>query len=165
MPYVQAQSLFDEDYPAGILRYYWKSLYLDSLSSEAIDCLIAAASNRPSSHSTVEIWQMGGAVNRTSADESAFGGLHAPYLLGVEANWEDLHADEVNIAWTRKCIEDMQPFSDGSEYLNFPGFMEKGEETLRKTFGNGYERLVALKNKWDPANLFQLNANIKPTMS
>jgi len=164
MPYVQAQLLYDEDYPAGTLRYYWKSLYLDSLSSDAMDRLIAAASNRPSSHSTVDIWQMGGAVSRVSADDSAFSGRQAPYLLGVEANWEEQHKDEANIAWTRKCIEDMQPFSDGSEYLNFPGFLEKGEETLRRTFGTKYERLVDLKNKYDPTNLFRLNANITPTM-
>ena len=163
MPYVHVQSLLDEDYPSGILRYYWKSLYLDSLGNEALDGLLACAQSRPSALSTVDIWHLGGAVSRSGADESAFSGRQAPYLLGVEANWENQNEDRENIAWTRTCIEAMQPFSDGSEYLNFPGFLEKGEETLRKTFGAKYERLIDLKNKYDPTNLFRLNLNIKPT--
>jgi hypothetical protein len=162
-PYVEVQSLLDEDYPADIMRYYWKSLYLDSLGDKVIDRLIACASSRASAHSTIDVWHMGGAMSRVRAEESAFGGRHAPYLLNVEANWEDRNDDQANIGWTCNCIEAMQPFSDGSEYLNFPGFLEQGEETLRKTFGTRYERLVELKNTYDPSNLFQLNMNIKPT--
>jgi len=163
MPYVQVQALLDEDYPAGILRYYWKSLYLGSLSDDALDRLLASARCRPSTLSTVDIWHMGGAVSRINASESACSGRQAPYLLGVEANWEAPGEDAANLDWARTCIAAMQPFSDGSEYLNFPGLLEHGEETLRRTFGANYERLVELKDKYDPTNLFQLNANIRPT--
>jgi hypothetical protein len=163
MPYVQVQALLDEDYPASILRYYWKSLYLGSLSDDALDRLLASAQRRPSALSTVDIWHMGGAVSRINANESACSGRQAPYLLGAEANWKASGEDAANLAWARTCIAAMQPFSDGSEYLNFPGLLEHGEETLRRTFGANYERLVELKNKYDPTNLFQLNANIRPT--
>lgn len=163
MPYIQVQSILDEDYPSSLLRYYWKSLYLDGLSDQAIDRLIECARSRPSLLSTVDIWHMGGAISRVSANESAFSGRYSPYLLGVEANWEGQNEDRENIAWTRTCIEEMQPFSDGSEYLNFPGSLEKDEETLRRTFGTKYARLVELKNTYDPTNLFRLNVNIQPT--
>src|SRR5215212_9059820 len=71
--------------------------------------------------------------------------------------------DEVNLAWVRSCFSDMRRFSNGGLYLNFPGFLEEGEQLLRDVYGENYERLVALKNKYDPTNLFRLNQNIKPT--
>lgn len=162
MPYVEVQKILDEDYPDG-MRYYWKSLYLDSLNDDVIDHLIEHAERRPSHLSTVDVWHMGGAVSRVGDDETAFSGRHAPYLLGAEANWEDPTTDDANVAWTRDCVADMQRFSDGSQYLNFPGFFEEGERGLRTTFGSKYERLVALKNKYDPTNLFSLHQNITPT--
>jgi len=164
MPYIEVQSLLDEDYPAGELRYYWKSLYLDDLGDEAIDCIIEHTTKRPSPLSTVDVWHMGGAIGRIGAEESAFGGREAPFLLGVEANWENPREDERNIAWARECVEDMQRFSGGAQYLNFPGFLEGGDKTLQATFGDKHERLIALKNNYDPTNLFCLNQNIKPTV-
>jgi hypothetical protein len=107
---------------------------------------------------------MGGAIGRIGAEESAFGGREAPFLLGVEANWENPREDERNIAWARECVEDMQRFSGGAQYLNFPGFLEGGDKTLQATFGDKHERLVALKNNYDPSNVFRLNQNIKPTV-
>lgn len=159
----EVQTILDEDYPEGELHYYWKSLYLESLDDEVIEGIVACNEKRLSSLSTVDIWHMGGAIRRVSADESAFGGRQAPYLLGVEANWDPVEDDEANIAWTRACVADMQKFSDGSQYLNFPGFLEEGETMLQTTFGQKYKRLVALKNKYDPTNLFRLNQNIKPS--
>ena len=162
MPYVEVQSMLDEDYPDGG-RYYWKSLYLNSLDDEAIARIVEHTTRRPSEIATVDVWHMGGAISRVSSDQSAFGGREAPFLLGVEANWEDPEHDEANISWARGCVEGVRSFSGGGEYLNFPGFLEGGEDTLRATFGESYERLVALKNKYDPTNLFHLNQNIKPT--
>ncbi len=164
MPYVEVQQILDEDYPAGELNYYWKSLYLDDLGDEAIDRMIEQAEKRPSPLSTVDIWHMGGAISRVGPEESAFGGCQAPFLLGVEANWERDQNDAANIAWTRGCVEDMQRFSSGGQYLNFPGFLEGGDNTLKATFGANYERLVTLKNRYDPTNLFRLGQNIRPTI-
>ncbi|WP_137289703.1 FAD-binding oxidoreductase [Natronorubrum halophilum] len=162
MPYVEFQQLFDEDYPDG-MRYYWKSLYLDGLSESAIDRIAYWSGVAPSPLSTVDVWQLGGAIARVDTEDSAFAGRHAPFLLGVEANWEHPEADDANVEWVRDCLEDMRQFSDGSVYLNFPGFFEEGDEMMRTTFGPTYERLVALKDEYDPTNLFSRNQNIAPS--
>ena len=162
MPYAEFQQLLDEEYPDG-MRYYWKSLYLDGLSDTAIDRIAYWADAAPSPLSTVDVWQLEGAITDVDVEESAFAGRHAPFLLGVEANWEDPKTDEVNVEWVRDCLDDMRQFSDGSVYLNFPGFHEGGDDMIRTTFGSAYERLVALKDEYDPTNLFSLNQNIAPS--
>ncbi|MDG5817571.1 FAD-binding oxidoreductase [Natronococcus sp. A-GB7] len=163
MPYAEFQQLLDEDYPDG-MRYYWKSLYLDGLSDSAIDRIEYWAEAAPSPLSTVDIWQLGGAITDVEIEESAFAGRHAPFLLGVEANWENSENDDANIEWVRDCLDDMRQFSDGSIYLNFPGFLEEGDDMMRTTFGPAYERLVALKDEYDPENLFRTNQNIEPSV-
>ncbi len=162
MPYVEAQKLLDEDYPDGG-RYYWKSVNVSDLDDEAIEALIAHAEAAPSDHSTIDVWYQGGAMSRVGAGETAFGDRSAPYLLGIEANWEEPEDDEANVAWARETVADMRRFSDGGTYLNFPGFLEEGQEMMRDAYGENYERLVALKNEHDPANLFRMNQNIRPT--
>lgn len=162
MPYVEAQKVFDEDYPDG-LRYYWKSLNLSRLDDEVIDRLVKHARKQPSVFSTVDLWHVGGAVKRGSDDDSAFNGRQAAFLLSPEANWEHPEDDEANITWLREFIADMEEFSDGSRYLNFPGFQEEGDEMMRKAFGDKYKRLQTLKNKYDPTNFFSLNQNVKPS--
>ena len=141
IPYVELQQLLDNDYPDGIA--YW-------------------AESAPSSLSTVDVWELGGRITDIGLDESAFAGRHAPYLLGVEANWEDPEMDVANVAWVRDCLEDMRQYSDGSVYLNFPGFLEDNDTMLEATFGATYERLQTVKDEWDPENVFNLNQNIKP---
>jgi len=162
VPYAEFQQLLDEDYPDG-MRYYWKSLYLDDLTDSAVDRIAYWADAAPSPLSTVDVWQLGGAITEVDVEESAFAGRHAPFLLGVEANWEDPTTDDANVEWVRDCLDDMRQFSDGSVYLNFPGFMEEGDEMMRTTFGPAYERLVALKDEYDPTNLFSRNQNVAPS--
>jgi FAD/FMN-containing dehydrogenase len=162
MPYTDAQKLLDEDYPEGG-RYYWKSVNVNGLGDEEIERLMAHAETAPSDHSTIDVWYQGGAMNRLGAEESAFGDRSAPYLLGIEGNWEEPHEDEPNVAWVRECVADMRRFSDGGMYLNFPGFLEEGQEMMRDAYGENYKRLVALKNEHDPTNFFRMNQNIKPT--
>jgi len=162
MAYTELQRLLDEDYPDG-MRYYWKSLYLDGLSDPAVDRITYWSEVAPSPLSTVDVWPLGGAIAEVGIEESAFAGRGAPFLLGVEANWEDPGTDEANVEWVRDVVEDMRGFSDGSVYLNFPGFLEENDETMRTTFGSAYERLVALKDEYDPTNLFDHNANVAPS--
>jgi FAD/FMN-containing dehydrogenase len=162
MPYTEAQRILDEDYPYG-WRYYWKSQNISGLGEEVIDRLMDHAEAAPSEHSTIDVWYQGGAMSRVSAGESAFGDRSAPILLGVEANWEDPQDDEANISWVRGCVSDMQRFSDSGSYLNYPGFYEEGDQLIRKAFGENHERLVELKNEYDPTNLFRLNQNIRPS--
>ncbi|MHC3439111.1 FAD-binding oxidoreductase [Natrialbaceae archaeon A-gly3] len=161
MAYTDFQQVFDEDYPDG-MRYYWKSLYLEGLSEGVIERTAEWAERAPSRLSTIDIWQLGGAIADVSTAESSFAGRDAPFLFNVEANWEDPEQDEANVVWVRDCLEDMSQFSDGSVYLNFPGFLEDTDELMETTFGPVYERLAAVKAEYDPTNLFSLNQNVKP---
>jgi FAD/FMN-containing dehydrogenase len=162
MPYVEAQKVLDEDYPAGG-RYYWKSQNVNDLGDETIAYLIEHAEAAPSDHSTIDIWYQGGAMARVGASESAFGDRSAPILLGIEANWDEPRDDEANVEWARGVVASMRRFSSGGAYLNFPGFMEEGQRLMRDSYGENYGRLVELKDEYDPDNLFRLNQNIRPT--
>lgn len=161
MPYVDAQRMFDPDYPNG-MRYYWKSLNLMRLDDAAIDLIAARAQEQPSPFNTTDLWHIGGAVKRVGGDASAFHGRHTAYVLNPEANWHDPADDSANIAWVRSFFDAMAPYSDGSRYLNFAGFQEEGDALMRQSFGPHYARLAALKAKYDPNNLFRRNANIRP---
>ena len=157
--YTEIQSVLDGDYPAGELNYYWKSLYLRDLDDAAIDRLMELAAARPSPLSTVDIWQLGGAMGRVAPGDTAVGGREAPFLLGVEANWEDPGENAANIAWTRRVCAEMVGFSSGESYLNF---QEPGDEFVRSAHRAHYQRLAELKKRHDPDNLFRLNPNIQP---
>jgi FAD/FMN-containing dehydrogenase len=161
MPFIEAQQMFDEDYPDG-LRYYWKSLNLMRFDDEVIEMVVEHARKQPSPYSTIDIWHIGGAVHREPAGGSAYNGRHVTFLLSPEANWEDAADDEANISWLRALIADAEQYSDGGRYLNFAGFQEEGDAMMAAAFGDRYERLVALKNQYDPGNLFSLNQNIAP---
>jgi hypothetical protein len=158
MPFVIAQSLFDPEYPDG-RRYYWKSIYLSDVGDSEIDLLGRYAATRPSLLSSIDVWALGGAAAREPDGGSAFAKRDAPFLIGVESNWEDADDDEANIAWTRQLIDDASALSPGGTYLNFPGFVEEGEQLLRDTYGPNYERLQQVKAKYDPDNVFRSNLN------
>lgn len=159
MPYLVAQKLFDPEYPDG-RRYYWKSIYMNELSDPAIDMLSSYAATRPSPLSSIDVWALGGAMARMGPDQGAFFKRDAPYLLGIEANWEDPKTDQTNIDWTRRLYKNAEKYSPGGMYFNFPGFLEEGDDLLKQSFGTNYERLRQVKAKYDPQNLFTNNLKI-----
>ena len=104
---------------------------------------------------------MHGAASRVAVTDTAFPHRQEQYELGILSQWDD-HADsEKNIRWTREFWEAIQPNVEEAVYVNMLG--EEGEERVRAAYGPNYERLVVLKNKYDPTNFFRLNQNIKPT--
>ena len=162
MPWVEVQSLLDEDYPDG-WRYYWKSVNLDELGEGVLEALERHAATAPSHHSTIDVWYHGGALDRVDPGATAFGS-RPRYLIGVEANWEPGAPDDENIAWARATIADLERFSSGGGYLNFPGFFEEGEEQLRASYGGrNFERLQAIKNAFDPENVFGPLGGVRAT--
>jgi FAD/FMN-containing dehydrogenase len=163
VPYVVAQSMVDGFFPAGLL-YYWKSLYLDTLNDEVIDTVVRAAEQRPSPMTMITFWQLGGAINRVGPSDTAFPHRQAPYLLSIDSTWANPTETEPNVAWTREFWQTMHCFSSGGLYLNFPGFGEEKDALVRAGYGPNYDRLVALKNQYDPGNLFRMNQNIKPAV-
>ena len=160
MPYAVLQQFLDEEYPRG-RHYYWKSAALDELSDGVIDVVAEYAALQPSPLSTIDVWLMGGALGEEPAGGSAYSGRSAGYLVNPEADWDDPTGDEENVAWARQLIKALEPYTVGN-YLNFPGLLEEGEQQLRASFGSHYERLVEVKTKWDPDNLFRLNHNVPP---
>jgi FAD/FMN-containing dehydrogenase len=160
-PYLEVQSMFDVFFPTG-LRYYWKSIYLDDLRDDLVDLLISRTADRPSPLTLLSLRHLGGAIGRVPAGATAFGDRSAEFLLSFDSIWESPEDDAVNIAWTRDAWEQARQHSNGKMYFNFPGLLEEGESLLRTSYGEGYERLVALKEAYDPTNLFRLNQNIQP---
>ncbi len=153
------QTLLDEDYPDG-LRYYWKSTYLTDFTDEVIDLMLRCNEVAPSALSTVDIWWLGGAVAEVPQDATAFWHRDKPFMLTFEANWEDPEDDEANIEWAREGFAAFEKLSvTGGRYGNFPGF---DEDPARLLFGDNYDRLVEIKTKYDPENLFRVNQNIAP---
>lgn len=160
--FADIQAAFDPFYPEG-RRYYWKSTYLDDFSDAAAEAIAATGHSRPSGMSSVTLWHLGGAIGRVDPEATAYYRRDAPFLFTAEATWEDPAADENNIGWARDSLAIMRPFSRGGAYLNFPGFGEEKDALLRATYGSNYDRLVRLKTRYDPENLFHMNQNIRPT--
>ncbi|MCI0436144.1 MAG: FAD-binding oxidoreductase [Gemmatimonadetes bacterium] len=156
---VALQQLFDPDYPSG-RRYYWKSLFLNDLGDEVIQFVCDAGAERPTPISTVEVWALGGAMGRVRPDATAFFHRKAPFLLAIEANANEPATDEANIAWVRRRHDDARRFSPGGTYFNFGGFLEGGDELLAQSFGANYPRILEVKAKYDPENLFHHNLRI-----
>jgi hypothetical protein len=159
MPYVIAQSLFDPEYPEG-RRYYWKSIYIPDVDDAIVDLCDRSAASRPSALSSIDIWALGGAMRNDPEGGSAFAQRDQPFLLGVEANWEAPDEDADNLAWARELYDDAKALSPAGTYLNFPGFAEEGEDLLRASYGDNYERLKEAKAKYDPENIFRGSFNI-----
>ena len=161
VPYTEAQTVFDADYPAGH-HYYWKSQRLPSLSDVAIAALIEQIDAAPSGHSTIDLWLNGGAMSAVGPDATAFGPRDPGYLLSPEANWDDPSTDAENIAWARDVLASVDAEAAGGSYLNFPGMFEEGSTLVRTSFGPTYDRLAKLKREYDPDNIFRRNQNVAP---
>lgn len=162
-PYMAHQTMFDAAAPHGN-QYYLKSEYLRSLSDDAIDVIATYGASILSPLSLAAFFHLGGAVSRVAEDDTAFSHRDAAFALNIQASWLDPEESDQHIRWTRDFWTAMQPFSTGGVYVNFLS-EDEGEDRVRAAYGAAnYERLVALKNKYDPTNLFRLNQNIKPTV-
>lgn len=162
LPYTALQSIVENFNPPG-LRNYWKTSYLKELSDDAIDVIVERFETVPSPYSHVVLYRLGGAVNRVGTDDTAVAYRDARHVFLVVGMWSDSAQDDENIQWVRELWSAVQPFSSGGFYVNYEA--DAALEQIRVAYGpEKYERLVALKNKYDPANLFRLNQNIKPTV-
>ena len=161
IPYVVMQQLIDGSVSKG-LRNYWTADFLAELPDDAIHIVCEGHLARPSPISQILVIPGGGAISRVPDDAMAFGQRRAPFNLHILGLWADEADDAANIAWTRELGTRMKPYTTGRAYLNFIG--EEGEDRVRAAFGpETYARLQALKERYDPTNLFRLNQNIKPT--
>jgi hypothetical protein len=164
LPWTAVQSSFDPFFPKGKRQYYFKSRYLKNLDEDTIDALLPHAINPPAPSVLIAIWHYGGAMQRVDSADTAFMGREHPFLFSVDAIWDDPAQNDEVIAYSRAYLAEMAPYSPGGLYVNFAGMGEEGEDLVKDAYGANYTRLVALKSKYDPKNLFHLNQNIKPAV-
>jgi hypothetical protein len=160
--YLEMQSMFDPFFPPGRLTYV-KSSFVRTLNDEVIEILAKYANSRPSPYSfapALEHWH--GAATRVAVTETAFPHRQSSYNFMAWSNWENPSDSEKNIRWTRECSSAMGPYLVAGSYVNYVS--DEGETSARAAYGPNYDRLVALKNKYDPTNFFHMNHNIKPTI-
>jgi FAD/FMN-containing dehydrogenase len=160
-PYLSLQSMFDATVPHG-WHYYWKSSELPPLSDGAIETLAEHAAALTSPLSYCITFHLGGAVSRVGEEETAFSQRDAAHNVNINAVWtEDDEEPERHIAWARRFHDALEPFACDRVYVNFLG--NEGAERVRSAYGDEkYERLRALKEKWDPSNFLRHNQNIEP---
>jgi FAD/FMN-containing dehydrogenase len=159
MPYVAYQAMGGELFPYGRFNY-WKSGFIREFSDAAIESMISQFKQVPSPFNAIFIEHIGGAMRRANKNDTAFGDRDADYSLLITGGWVDASQNEQNIHWARGTFNAMRPFLRDSVYVNY---LDVGEEDrIKSAYGDRYEKLVALKNKYDPTNFFRLNQNIKP---
>lgn len=164
MSYVEAQSMLDAAIPPSGFRSYWKSHFLKEIPDQAIDVIVSSFTRVPSPRTAILFQQFGGEVSRVREDATAFGHRKdGQYDFIIFSLWQNPSDDGVNISWTRELWDEMKPFSPGGVYVNNLGDDEP-EGRVRAAYGPNYDRLVVLKNKYDPTNLFRLNQNINPAI-
>ena len=165
MDYCDLQRLFDTVIPFGQHRCYWKSQFLSDLPDEAIDLIIERNARPPSANTLSSIWNFGGATAAVGPQDTAFGDRSMPYMVSIDSIWNTPDEDEANLSWTRDFWDQLTPFSHhGRLYLNFAGLGEGNDELVRRSFGENFDRLTAIKRTYDPDNMFRFNQNIRPTV-
>jgi FAD/FMN-containing dehydrogenase len=162
--YCRLQSSMDEAFPAG-LHNYWKSTFLRGLGDDAIDTLIAQHAKAASPLWFTLLEQFGGAIRRVGKDETAFGYRDGGYNLLIIARWADPAQTETQIGRARDFYREIQPFATEAVYVNYLESGAEGAERVKEAYRDSYDRLVALKNKYDPTNFFRINQNIRPLQS
>jgi FAD/FMN-containing dehydrogenase len=158
--YTSHQAMLDASVPHG-LGYYWKSEYLPAFSDALITTLTEHAWRVATPSSYTALFHLGGAVGREDPDGSAFEDRRATHAMTIDGVWSEPAASGACIAWARDFWEAVRPHSTGRVYVNFLG--EEGQDRVRTAYGEvKYERLRALKRKYDPTNFFRRNQNVVP---
>jgi hypothetical protein len=160
MPYPAVQMMINE---AAVphRRYYMRSNFLDDVSDGAIDVCAESFANVPSPFSSIVIVSMGGAVSRVAPEATAYFHRGARFTMSVIGCWREREEDEANIAWVRRLWDGLGPHLPSGVYVN--ELYDEGAERVRSAYGTStFQRLAALKRRYDPTNLFRLNQNIQP---
>ena len=154
--------MFDGAFAYG-RQNYWKSGFLADMSDEALRIIVDHAAEMPSPTSMVMIENYHGAYSRVPQDATPYINRDGHYDLLILSSWTDPAEAAQNIQWARGVWQAVQPYSSGGVYVNYLEGGQEGAERIRAAYGPVYDRLTALKSKYDPSNFFRLNQNIKPT--
>jgi FAD/FMN-containing dehydrogenase len=161
--YTELNTLFDAAVPYGGVQRYWKSSFLKDLGDDLIEVFIERSAKFLSPMSMVLFFHMHGAATRADPNGTAFGLRDDQWDYDVISQWNDPAEAPGHIQWTRNFWNAVEPFATGEVYVNHLD-AEEGTTRIRAAYGRNYDRLVALKNRYDPTNLFRLNQNIKPSV-
>jgi hypothetical protein len=163
MPYAALQSMLDGSGPYGI-RAYMKAEFLTDLDDDTIVELVKVGASRPGPMTQLLLEPLGGAISDVGEEDTALGRRDVTWCYHALTFWMEPEQDAAQIAWARQIADDLRPHTTSGVYLNFTS--DAGDDRVRSTYGEEkYARLVALKDRYDPHNLFQLNQNIKPSSS
>ncbi len=160
--FLRLQTMADADFPHG-RRYYTKSGYFVTLGDDSIESMIASLAAVPPGSTQIELAYLGGAAARVGASETAFGDRSAPFMMNLLADWGDENSDAANVAWVRALFAKLRPAMKPGVYVNFMSGDEK--DRVPEAYGPLWERLVAVKTRYDPKNFFRLNQNIQPSIT
>ena len=159
VPYLALQSAPDAGYPNG-RQHYWKAGWLRHLTDAAIDTMTEFVTRMPSALSGVGMQRMRGAASRVAPSATAFAHRAEQYDFLILSQWPDARDSARNIEWTRALFAAMQPHLEDAVYVNNLG--AEGDDRVRAAYGPNHPRLAALKQAYDPDNVFRLNQNIRP---
>jgi FAD/FMN-containing dehydrogenase len=159
VPYAAAQQAFDAGMPAG-LRWYSRAHYLDALTDGAIETFAEHAEGLEGPFTMAYFEPLGGAIGRVAPDATAFPHREANYGLHILSGWSEAANDDALMGWTRAFHDSMAPHANGGVYVNLLGRDEP--ERVQAAYGANHERLVRLKEQYDPKNVFRVNHNIAP---
>jgi len=160
MPHLAVQSMFDSIYPPGH-QWYWKADFVNELSDEAIDLYIKHGSALPTQQSTMHLYPINGRAHRPNNSDTPWAYRDANWAQVIVGVDPDPANNERTISWAKEYWEAVHPYSAGGAYVNF--MMEEGEDRVKATYRDNYDRLVAIKDKYDPDNFFRVNQNVKPS--
>jgi FAD/FMN-containing dehydrogenase len=160
MPYPAVQSMFDGLYPKG-MQWYWRGDFVKTLPDAAIDAHLEQASKTPSELSLMHLYPIDGAVHRMGKDDTAWNCRDATWSMVIAGIDPDPRNRAAVTQWTKAYWDAVHPFDLGGAYPNFM-MDDEGDARLKETYGDNYARLAAVKKKYDPANLFRVNQNIRP---
>ena len=158
-PYVAWQKAFDPLLTPGA-RNYWKSHNFTELADGALDSIIEFAGKLPSPQCEIFIGLIAGAPNRIAPDAMAYGHRDAKFVLNVHGRWDEAKDDQKGIGWAREFFKASAPYASAGAYVNFMTAEES--DRVAAAYGANYDRLVQIKKRYDPDNIFHLNQNIKP---
>jgi len=158
-PYVDAQRAFDAGVPGG-QRWDSRAQDLADLSDEVIDVVLSRIGELPGEFTSAYFAPGGGATARVDASATAFPHRHAAFSFHIMAGWSGPADDERVTAWAQDVCDALEPHSTGGVYVNVLGAGEQSR--IRAAYGDNFDRLVEVKRKWDPENLFRMNHNIRP---
>jgi FAD/FMN-containing dehydrogenase len=158
-PYVQWQKAFDPLLTPGA-RNYWKSHNFTEIADGALDSIIEYAGQLPSPQCEILIGLIAGAPNRVAPNAMAYGHRDARFVLNVHGRWDEAKDDQRCIGWAREFFNASKPYASAGAYVNF--MTEEEGDRIAAAYGANYNRMVEIKRRYDPENVFHLNQNIKP---